>query len=164
MKKKIKRENLIIPEAMCYFVQSGNAIFWLNNNCCNPINDNLEDTFKYKIEKAKHERIDDMYRVYLYVDDGVDMYNRQCGHYRYIGLWFYNSDSFVIEHRYKNCTRHYWPKPHRLIANLLCNIDDTNITRGYNMYHCNICAVCGRELTKTSVEYIGPVCFKKLHR
>lgn len=81
--------------------------------------------------------------------------------YVYIGCYFADTKTFVVEKSYKNVDPADWPKSIKAAKYLFDHLD--NIPPKLRVYHNGRCCKCGRILTSSeSIKLgIGPECFRK---
>ena len=78
--------------------------------------------------------------------------------YTYIGCYFADTKTFVVEKSYKDTDVNSWPKSIRAIRYFFNNID--NVPDVLKVYHNGICCRCGRILTtpESIRRGMGPEC------
>lgn len=78
--------------------------------------------------------------------------------YQYIGCYFADTETFVVEKSYKNVESYSWPKSIRTAKYFLSRLND--IPDSLIVYHNGKCCRCGRTLTtpESIKKGIGPEC------
>ena len=127
------------------FVLGGNAIITIESGVTGK-------HFTYKIQRSKQD--DNLYFIKNLrgSDNEKD--------YTYVGCYFSDTKTFVVEKKYKNVEVYGWPKSMQAIRFLMNHLD--NLPEKLVVYHNDRCCRCGRILTtpESIKKGIGPGCQK----
>ena len=125
------------------FVLGGNAIITIES-CV------TGKHFTYKIQRSKQDSNLYFIKNLRGADNTTD--------YTYVGCYFADTKTFVVEKKYKNTEVYGWPKSIQAVRFLFNRLD--NVPDNMLVYHNGRCCRCGRILTTPeSIEKgIGPEC------
>lgn len=125
------------------FVLGGNALITIESG-------KTGKHFTYKIQRSKN----DSNLYFIKSLRGPDNLND----YTYVGCYFSDTKTFVVEKSYRNADVSSWPKSIRSIRYLFNNLDDVPYL--LHVYHNGRCCRCGRTLTtpESIRKGIGPEC------
>ena len=135
----------ILSENAKELALAGNSLITLESDATNK-------HFTYKIQRSVND--DNLY--FIKTLRGPD--NEK--DYRYIGCYFSDTGTFVVEKTYKNMPSFDWPKSIQAIRYFLNYID--NLPDKLHVYHNGRCCRCGRILTtpESIKRGLGPECEK----
>ena len=128
------------------FVLGGNALITLESG-------NTGCHFTYKIQQSKNDNNLYFIKCLRGSDNTSD--------YTYVGCYFADTKTFVVEKTYKNTEVFSWPKSIKAIRYLFNRLDD--IPDNLIVYHNGRCCKCGRILTtpESIKRGMGPECSER---
>lgn len=128
------------------FVLGGNAIITIESGVTGK-------HFTYKIQQSNRDNN-------LYFIKNLRGSDNESD-YTYIGCYFADTKTFVVEKKYKDTEVYGWPKSIQAIRYLMNRLD--NVPEKLIVYHNGRCCRCGRTLTtpESIKKGIGPECERR---